>query len=118
MLSKASAYTFTPGCARPVFVTGQGPSCRVGDLWQLRLADGSTMYTHGPDPAAGFDNGYDFVAPPIAPVCTGNLSGLGADYYGRVIYAHPAETPDAYMRLAPYIRDAVSLANGKLRPEA
>jgi hypothetical protein len=103
-------------CAIPELVPAQGPSCRLPNgLWSVLLKDGSTYTTHGPDMAPSHLTGFDFAAAPIPPVCT---TRLDEDYYGHVVYALPSDGPDEHARLAPYIRRAVELANGRLRQDS
>src|SRR5438132_514166 len=74
-------------------VPGQGPSCRLANgNWRIQLRDGTTMESHGPDPAAPFA---------VAASGTGSVSPAAAtsaakcvptsDHYSLLIYANASD---------------------------
>ncbi len=102
----------TPFCDTPVTVPGQGLSCPVAGGWLVRLPNGRTFLTHGPD------------ARPSGPVASNN-GGPGASYsdpycvqssdYGvQVIYAAPSDHTDRYSTVLQTIRDTVRQMNSRL----
>lgn len=115
-------------------VPAQGPSCRVSFGWKVFLADGSAVFTHGPDeleegeepvtPAYGYEDGVlrpggdptdlpdvsGLLPAGSSPVCTTNP----LDYQGHVIYAAPVGE-GRHATIAPHLRNIVKQANGILR---
>lgn len=107
------------GCsaAKAVPVPGLGPSCPVEDGWRVRLPDGETVLTHGPDPAAGEDapshENIGMVGPERGPKCAAE-----GTYRGVVIYAHARDLDNDYDLWSPWIRHMALTAGGVLRTEA
>jgi hypothetical protein len=102
----------TPFCANPVYVTGQGLSCRTATGWVVRLANGRTLLTHGPDPRpagppASFGGGPG--TSHSDPYCV-----QSSDYGVRIVYATPSDKTDNYSTVLQTIRDTVREMNSRL----
>lgn len=98
-------------------VPGLGPACPAEGGWRVRLPDGSTVLTHGPDPApadqAPAHENHGMVGPHRAPRCAEE-----GTYRGVAIYAHARDIANDYDRWEPRIRHMIYTAGGTLRMEA
>lgn len=89
-----------------------GPACATGDgFLQVRLADGTVLTTHGPDPLPppgdiGFAAGDEM----RQPVCT-------SEWHMRVLYGHPPGQ-DRSQEVLPDLRDAIWRMNAVLNADA
>lgn len=100
------------------FVAELGLACPKDGGWLVRVNDGLTLYTHGPDPLPPprADNNSTSLgfAPPVQPFCVTNTAG---EHHMQVIYSRPSNKPDRYATMAPQVRTMVREANGHLRNE-
>jgi hypothetical protein len=122
--------------ARGLVLTGlsrakAGARCKTG--FELRLPDGRVGCTHGPDPAppgrdvreplsltdiaalSSGDPGATSTADAGEVVCTGD--GVDGNRV-QAVYAYPADGPDNYGTVAPYIRRWAALADRILNESA
>lgn len=91
------------------YVPSQGPSCPVAGGWEVLLASGQRLLTHGPDAAPAAPSASPSAAGPSeSPVC---VYDSATQHHGLVIYARPVDKPDRYSELAPQIRNVVHNAN-------
>jgi hypothetical protein len=111
--------------------TPDGP-CKTG--FELRLPNGRVGCTHGPDPAPpGRDVREPLSLGDIAAMASGDPSGDPAGAGGgdivctgdgvdgnrvQAVYAYPADGPDNYDAVAPYIRQWAGLADRVLNDSA
>ncbi|HEX2022803.1 MAG TPA: hypothetical protein VHH36_08810 [Candidatus Thermoplasmatota archaeon] len=111
------------GCAAWIDVPGQGPSCPVDHGWVVRLRDGETLLTHGPDRHPSDETPEDHVPTslvnmildPGRPVaCTEDP----ATYHNLLVYAVPADRPNQYLDMDEHIRHRARQANAKLHADA
>lgn len=108
-----------PLCDALVDVPGQGPSCPAGEGWSIPLADGTVLYTHGPDPL-----------PPVTlPTLRTAMAGPApsaplvcvyddAQPHVQLIYTHPPEFASRQDTLRASILAGVEQANGILLRDA
>lgn len=91
-------------------VTGVGPACREPNgLLRVRLADGSTLTTHGPDSYAVASSGSGSAsAPARQPKCFAEGNG----YYIVPIYARAVDDADQYSSKVGSLRSTIKVANG------
>ncbi|MCA1834233.1 MAG: hypothetical protein ABR548_04965 [Actinomycetota bacterium] len=90
-------------------VTGIGPACREPNgLLRVRLADGSTMTTHGPDSYTVAGGGGSASAPARQPKC---VSG-GSGYYIVPIYARAIDDTDQFSSRVSTIRGVLKVGDG------
>jgi hypothetical protein len=118
--SPAVATTKGDACAeRPSQVLGLGLACRTPHGWEVILADGSRVFTHGPDrigmTAPESANSHTTpepvgISPPRAPQCV----FAETDYHGLLVYTRPADTADRSAAMIDQIRRWFSQANGIL----
>lgn len=114
----APAASVPPGLAEPCpLVPGLGAACREGALWRVPLADGTSVLTHGGDPAPALEDPLSAAAaPPPAPVvCVGDPE---SEPHGHVLYTRPPDKPSRLDDLAPSLRQIVLDANGVLRADS
>ncbi len=92
-------------------VAGLGPACRFASGYRVRLADGTTVLTHGFDPApSSVEHVTLGVAQP--PVCV-----PATEHHGLIIYARPSDSVDRYAGRVSQLRANIAEANGVLRQE-
>jgi len=101
-------------CARPSVEPGLGLACPTPFGYQVLLADGTSVFTHGLDPVLGHLGPTDDF-PKAAPKCVTNP---GEEFHGHIIYARAADKPNRYSSRLTDIRTIVKQINGKLRDEA
>lgn len=96
-------------CTRSIAVPGLGSSCRsAGGLWRVRLSDGTTLTTHGPDaspapqPAAYY--GGDPASVTSATADDIACADTSVDRYLVLVYAYPAGQASRYGAIAPQLR--------------
>lgn len=99
-------------------VPKQGPSCRLPNgLWRVKLKDGSTVETRGPDPAhAGHSSG---VAGSVsaAAATSAFVCALTSSYHGLVIYVVANDRRNRYSAMASTVRNYFQWAQDKLNAE-
>jgi uncharacterized repeat protein (TIGR02543 family) len=109
-----------------------GVACKVtGDLFAVKLADNSLLYTHGLDKFADTPDELVQAAKPVtrkaaAQYFTNTASAFASyippkcatDYYYEVIFAIPPGTPDRSASMLSAVRDVIGRANGFLQNEA
>lgn len=97
----------------PRHVDGLGPACPRGDgLWDVLLADGSRMPTHGPDPLVHDHGTWMGPSDPLrAPVCA-------TDHYQHVLYGRSASQPDRLAQVKVQIVAAIHRMNHVLNEDA
>jgi hypothetical protein len=102
----------SPACT-PSYVPYLGPACRLpSGLYEVVLADGTRLLTHGPDPLpppgdVGFASGDD----ERQPVCS-------SESRMHVLYGYPAGAKDRTAAVTEQLRDAVRRMNALLNREA
>ncbi len=110
---------FTAICAGFEEHPGQGPSRQAEHgLWEVCLDDGTTLLTHGADPAVDDveEAGVPTSTPETgvrAPVCV-----PATQPHHHVIYAFAADQTDRFADMADRIRTLIALANGQLQKDA
>lgn len=98
------------------FVPGLGDACVVEGGYEMVLADGERLFTHGLDPL------------PDVELQTASFAGAASrsppciddplrDAHAHFIYAHPADKPDRSADLMPALRGLIREANGLLYRE-
>lgn len=94
-------------------VRGLGPAKSAEkDLLKVKLADNTTMITHGLDPEpAGPDRAVDFAGPERQPVCA-------TDYFQHVLYGYPAGAPNRIDSVKATILAEMKRMNALLNEEA
>lgn len=100
------------GCD-PEYVEHLGPACILpsGD-YEVFLADGSRLITHGPDPLPPpGDVGFDADDDQRDPVCA-------TEWKMHVLYGHQTGEPDRSAEVAEDLRSAVRRMNALLNTEA
>lgn len=104
-------------CPGYQYVESQGWSCPVPGGWEVLLADGTRLLTHGPDaaPEAAATSGATALAPAYPPSCVPNGT---TQWQNLLIYAVPADRADRYDTLKDTLRNLAASANGHLRGEA
>jgi hypothetical protein len=116
-----------PGLDKPCkddfrHIKGQGLSCHIeGGLWKVKLRDGATVITHGPDLAPSLPAGVTYAEATAnasllnnvtqrQPVCAAN--NPHGNYYHVAIIAWPSdETPD---KTADSLRSDIAKVDGAL----
>lgn len=113
-------------CAPVVELPGVGPACPRDHGYDLILPDGSTVFTHGPDPLPSTELDVidlplpaDFLVPPacVDPAALpalpspANSRNNPLPYRGVLVYARPFDAPDRSATMAPIIRDMMVHAN-------
>lgn len=95
-------------------VPGVGFACRVEGGYEVALADGTVVFTHGPDALPGDALVASALAPARAPPCVADPL---RDYHSHFIYAHPVDKPNRGAQLRDQLRGLVAEANGLLHLE-
>lgn len=115
LATPASVATIPTPCAGFTHIQGVGPACPVEGGFELVAADGSRIFTHGPDgPVLGHLTGAGALAPPAAPVCVDDPT----QWANVLVYVRPVTAEDRHDALTDELRDMVALANGLLRQES
>ena len=94
-------------------IKGLGPAKRAEkDLLKVKLADNTTVITHGldPEPAAP-DRAVDFAGPERQPVCA-------TDHFQHVLYGYPAGAPNRIENVKATILAEMKRMNALLNEEA
>ena len=102
-------------CPGHQLVEGQGSSCPVPGGWEVILATGERLLTHGPDPAPAPDAFASSSALSSPPLCVANATGVPRNL---LLYVVPSSRTDRYADIAGTLRSLVDAANGHLRTEA
>lgn len=97
------------------YVAGLGDACAVPGGYEVVLANGARVFTHGGDLAPSSD---DVTAQALAPLrdppCVADPLN---EYHAQFIYAHPIDKPNRGAQLAPQLRGLIAEANGLLHLE-
>lgn len=110
-LAVASPQPVPPAALRagdPASLIGEGARRLADGMWEITLADGRTLTTHGPDL-------------PLPDGVSGGASRqprCGTDYFQHVLYGRPAGSPDRLSSVAGTIRTVIREMNGLLNDEA
>lgn len=95
------------------YVPHQGPSCPLPGGWEVLLADGTRLLTHGPDTLTLGAPNPPGVAP-APPVCVEDPR----EPHGLLVYARPHDRPDRSAELATSLRALVNTSTGILMADA
>lgn len=106
------AAPFGQAPCEPEHVEHLGPACELDDgLYRVFLEDGTTLTTHGPDPApSSHDLGFFDGAEERAPYCTDQ-------HHMHVLYGHPSAQPDRSEAVEEELRDIIKRMNAILNAD-
>ncbi len=94
-------------------VPGVGPACRTADgLWQIKLPDGSSFFTHGGD--AGLTSAFEAPIRPRPVTCATSPT----DFRVEVFYAAPTDVTSRFSSMRAEITKMLEAANGILYDES
>lgn len=106
----------TPAASCVRDVPGLGRACQVADGYEIHLADGTTMFTHGADPAPPMDViGVDLPTAGMQVSCVGDEAVVP---HGLAVYVQPPDLPNRFAQMTPDIQSQIETANAFLGAEA
>lgn len=97
-------------------IPGQGPSCKLPDgYWKVRLKNGSSIITHGPDTTAEAVMAEE---PSGLQAASSHVCVSTTTAHGLIIYAYPSNVANNYNGMVATIRTYFQQAQDKLNAEA
>lgn len=117
LLALATMPSAAPAAASCVTdVPGVGRACRVSGGFEMHLADGTTMFTHGADPAPPMQAiGIETPAAGLQVSCVGDETVVP---HGLAVYVQPMDLPNRFAAMTPDIQSQIETANSVLGAEA
>lgn len=98
-------------CVRQVPVVGR--ACSVANGFEIELADGTRLFTHGPDPAPSVG-----VSATLAPAPVSCVRDPAVQPHGLGVYYRTSDAADLYATRLPDIQTQIETANAKVLEEA
>jgi PKD repeat protein len=97
--------------ANELSVLGKGAVKQVSGLYLIQLADGSTLFTHGPDPVPNHGGSIDASDTERSPVCA-------TDYYQHVLYGRLTGSTDRFANVKTTIQSSMRRIDAVLNEES